>query len=384
MFDQAFSESVVDWYDFPSDANWYRVENGMTAVIEALCAHIETQPTLNTEVKSIAMDPNNKVDVKFRDASGRIQTRKYKAVFSSTSLGALQRIQLQGLGSRTQIDAIRNLAYDTSCKVGIKFKTAWWINKGKMTPKGGVSTSDLAIRSVAYPPWTDTDDPNLPTIIIASYTWHQDAMRLGSLINNSYSPPTEKPEKSRIIQLVLENLVQIFQHPEITYEFLMLQLIDYHPWAWHNDPYCAGAYALFGPAQFSTLYPSLFSPLEGSDNNVFLMGEHASAHHAWLSGAFASAEASFYTYFAPERVPPKTLQHTIAKKVRAELPKKALGQIPIGNGKAPSGLGGPVQGAGSVEEGIMSGLLGEVEDEVLYWMAQLAKQKPTDPLFDRL
>jgi monoamine oxidase len=373
MFDQAFSESVVDWYDFPSDANWYRVENGMTTLVDALCAVIATKPTLETEVKSIAMDANKKVDVTFKDKAGVIQTQKYKAVFSSTSLGALQRIKLKGLGSTKQLDAIRNLAYDTSCKVAIKFKSAWWITKGGMTPKGGVSTNDLAIRAVAYPPWTDTDDPNSPTVIIASYTWHQDAMRLGSLIQNSEKPPAIKVEDSRLIELVLEGLVELFRNQEITYSYLFSQLVDYHPWAWHNEPSCAGAYALFGPAQFTTLYPALFSPLEGSDNNVYLMGEHASAHHAWISGALASAEKAFYAYFAPRRVPPKTLQ--------AKLPavkSKLLGAVSAGIGIKP----GTVIGLGGVRA-LQAELLAEVEDDVLYWMAQLAKLNPTDPLLKR-
>jgi hypothetical protein len=142
-------------------------------------------------------------------------------VFNSTTLGALGRIELNGLGSDDQITAIRSLAYDSAAKIAIKFKTAWWIEKGGMNKFSGISGTDLPIRVVAYPAWTDNDDPGKPTVLIASYTWHQDATRMGSLINNS-----AKPCEREALRLVLQDLATMFKSrdPSVDFKFLMAKL----------------------------------------------------------------------------------------------------------------------------------------------------------------
>jgi hypothetical protein len=106
---------------------------------------------------------------------------------------------------------------------------------------------------------------------------------MGSFIDNSAKPPD-----SEVLRLMLQNIATMFcsRDPKIHFDFIMAQVGEYYGYSWANDPYSSGAFALFGPGQFTNLYPALFSPLKGSDNNVYIIGEHASAHHAWLSGAF--------------------------------------------------------------------------------------------------
>ena len=53
------------------------------------------------------------------------------------------------------------------------------------------------------------------------------------------------------------------------------------------DDYSSGAYAFFGPGQFTALYPSLIRPQ--SDSRFHIVGEAASANHAWIVGALESA-----------------------------------------------------------------------------------------------
>jgi monoamine oxidase len=67
-------------------------------------------------------------------------------------------------------------------------------------------------------------------ILLASYTWSEDAQRWGSLT------PQE-----RIVQ-ALENVSVI--HPRILEEF---ETGASH--MWHDDPFAGGAFALFDPAQ---------------------------------------------------------------------------------------------------------------------------------------
>ena len=52
--------------------------------------------------------------------------RKYDAVFNSTPLGSMQRMDLRGLNLNWGTkQAIRSLGYGASCKVGIRFKEMW-------------------------------------------------------------------------------------------------------------------------------------------------------------------------------------------------------------------------------------------------------------------
>lgn len=61
----------------------------------------------------------------------------------------------------------------------------------------------------------------------------------------------------------------------------------YHAWAWSHDRWTGGAFALFGAGQFQNVYPAFMS-LQ-AQGHLALCGEALSAHHAWISGAWASA-----------------------------------------------------------------------------------------------
>lgn len=299
LFDQAFSESVLDWYDFATAKSWMRIENGTSVLADAMLEQLASQPVLNTKVIAITMaDAGGSVKVTSANVISENQAQeKYAAVFSTTSLGCLQRIDLGGLpiedAPYTQWTAIRSLHYDNSAKVAIKFRSAWWVTLGGMTPLGGASAVDTPIRMVVYPPWMDKDDPTKPAVLVASYTWAQDATRISSLISRD-SPLGEDD----LMDIVLRNLVNLFSKHNITLEFLQSQVISHHAFSWSQNPNTAGAFALFGPGQFTSLYPSLVRPLSGSQGRVHVVGEHASAHHAWMSGPMYSAATSLYIWLS--------------------------------------------------------------------------------------
>jgi hypothetical protein len=64
----------------------------------------------------------------------------------------------------------------------------------------------------------------------------------------------------------------------------------------------AGAFAFFGPGQFSTFYPDITVP--AAHGNFHFAGEVASKHHAWVSGALESAERCVDVIVRREK-PPK-------------------------------------------------------------------------------
>jgi monoamine oxidase len=80
----------------------------------------------------------------------KAESAEYSAVINTTTLGALQKIDLTDLalpyGMKT---AIRVLRYDSSTKVGIRFKKMWW-RDAEFLPgraiKGGVAKTDMPLR----------------------------------------------------------------------------------------------------------------------------------------------------------------------------------------------------------------------------------------------
>ncbi|KAK4446245.1 hypothetical protein QBC34DRAFT_383396 [Podospora aff. communis PSN243] len=63
-------------------------------------------------------------------------------------------------------------------------------------------------------------------------------------------------------------------------------------WNWSSDPTSVGALAYFGPGQFQSMYPGLTK----TDGKHIIIGETASAHHAWVGGALESAVRGVYQF----------------------------------------------------------------------------------------
>ena len=57
-------------------------------------------------------------------------------------------------------------------------------------------------------------------------------------------------------------------------------------WFWDNHA-GGGAFALFGPGQFTNLYETLLTP--EFDGHLNIAGECCSVHHGWIVGALDSA-----------------------------------------------------------------------------------------------
>jgi len=291
LFDQSFSESVVDSLDFDEspDEAWKCVEGGASVVIEAMLEKIQTKPALNTRVTRIALDRRGakkkdpKMSVTFINSTGTEETREYNTVFNTTTLACAQRIDFTSAELHpAQKDALRSVHYDASAKVAIKFKTPWWITQCGIA-QGGVASTDLPLRTCVYPSYNIYDSPDSPSVLIASYTWAQDAQRISALITRD-SPQGEEALK----ELILRDLARLHAAHGITYAFLKEQYVTHHSYSWYSDSNTSGAFALFGPGQFSNYYTFLTRP--AADGQLHFVGEASSAHHAWIVGALDSAQ----------------------------------------------------------------------------------------------
>ena len=285
LFDQAFTESVIDSLDFDycvQPVDWYCIDGGASLLVDKMLELIKGKVQLNKRVTSIAIDrtitSESNMVVK---VSAEEVPRRYATVFNTTSLACMERMDLEGAELHpAQKDAIRTLHYDTSAKVAIKFSHPWWVTKCGIT-KAGVASTDLPLRNCVYPSYSLSDSTNEPAVLLCSYTWAQDAQRIGSLIMDN-SPEGEE----ELVDVILRNLARLHVN-SISYDEIKEAYMTHYSWDWSKDQHTSGAFALFGPGQFANLYPFLVRP--AADAKLHILGEAASAHHAWLVGSLDSA-----------------------------------------------------------------------------------------------
>ncbi|MGH8958232.1 MAG: flavin monoamine oxidase family protein [Acidimicrobiia bacterium] len=199
------------------------------------------------------------VSVRFRTRGGSFDAAGDFAVVT-VPFSVLRHVEVTPGFTHPKQKAIRQLTYDASAKVFLQFHRRFWEEDDGIA--GGTTVTDLAIRNVFYP---EHGQETGRGVVLASYTWSEDAHRWGSL----------SPE-DRIAQ-ALENLATI--HPQATAEFEVGASK-----MWHEDEFAGGAFALFDPGQQTLLHDAIVAP----EGRVYFAGEHTSLSHAWIQGAIES------------------------------------------------------------------------------------------------
>lgn len=189
--------------------------------------------TYNKRVTSIELVGAASDDPFMEVVTDGIDRHRFSHVVSSIPLPVMRTIDLtKSELTNMQSNALRQLNYGPSIKVGMQFRTAWWTTgmdkDGKpLNIVGGQSYTDSPLRTIVYPSFGDVK-AGKTTTLIASYCWTDDAERLGSLIGN---------QDQVLADLVLKDLATIHN---VTVEFLRDQLIGTFSWNWSQDPYTMG------------------------------------------------------------------------------------------------------------------------------------------------
>ena len=220
----------------------------------------ELGPRVRFGAKMVALDQSvDEVTITFRTGAGRFSMTGDYAIIT-VPFPVLRHVEVLTPFSRAKQRAIRQLHYDASAKVFLQFRRRFWEDDDEIF--GGGSVTDLAVRNVYYP---DHGRETGRGVMLASYTWGEDAQRWGSL----------SPE-DRVVQ-ALEDVTRI--HPQAPDEFEVGASK-----MWHDDEFAGGAFALFDPGQQTLLYDAICAP----EGRVHFAGEHASLAHAWIQGAIES------------------------------------------------------------------------------------------------
>jgi len=252
-FLELFREDSGNYY-----TNMLEIDGGTDRLPHAFLP--ELKENIRFGAKMIAMDQSpNEVKIHYQTSAGRFSEKGDYAIIA-VPFPVLRHVEVLKPFHRSKQRAIRQLHYDASAKILFQCKRRFWEEDDGIF--GGGTLTDLPIRNLYYP---DHGRETGRGVILASYTWSEDAQRWGSL----------KPD-DRIVQ-ALDDVAEI--HPQITKEFE-----GGASWMWHDDEFAGGAFALFDPGQQTLLHDEIVKP----EGRIHFAGEHASLYHAWIQGAFES------------------------------------------------------------------------------------------------
>lgn len=235
-----------------------QIDGGMDRLPHAFVASVGRRIRYGARVCAIEQSPTQ-VTVHYHTGGGRAKAVANYCIVT-LPFPVLRHVEVAPPFSPGKRRAIRQLRYDASAKIFLQFARRFWEDDDGI--RGGGTITDLPIRNVFYP---DHGRETGRGVVLASYTWSEDAQRWGSL-----------PESERVLQ-ALEDLAMI--HPQANAEFEVGASK-----MWHDDPYAGGAFALFEPGQQSLLHDHVIAP----EGRVHFAGEHASLAHAWIQGAIES------------------------------------------------------------------------------------------------
>jgi monoamine oxidase len=235
-----------------------QIEGGMDSLPRAFLPALQDRIRFGAKVVAIDQSPDS-VTVHYQTLAGRTSVSGDYAIVT-LPFAVLRHIEAIQPFSHHKRRAIRQLRYDASAKVFLQTRTRFWEDEDGI--HGGGSVTDLPIRNLFYP---EHGRETGRGVLLASYTWSEDAHRWGSL-----SPA------DRVSQAV-ENVAEI--HPRIREE-----VEAGASKMWHDDEFAGGAFALFEPSQQSLLHDHIIAP----EGRIYFAGEHASLAHAWIQGAIES------------------------------------------------------------------------------------------------
>lgn len=252
-FLELFREEAGNFY-----TEMVQLDGGMDRLPQAFLPALEGRIRFNTRVIAFDQRPDA-VTVHVQTPAGGASMNAEYAILT-IPFSVMRHVEVLKPFSRPKQRAIRQLHYDASAKIFFQCRRRFWEEDDGIF--GGGTVTDLPVRNIYYP---EHGRETGRGVLLASYTWSEDAQRWGSLC----------PE-DRIVQ-ALENVAEI--HPQVreSFEAGASKM-------WHDDEFAGGAFALFDPGQQTQLHEHIIVP----EGRIHFAGEHASLTHAWIQGAIES------------------------------------------------------------------------------------------------
>ncbi|MFI9503550.1 flavin monoamine oxidase family protein [Nocardia sp. NPDC052566] len=160
--------------------------------------------------------------------------------------------------------AITELHHDAATKVLLEFKTRFW-EQGPAGFRGGGCVSDCPNRFIYFPSHVTDSDGG---VVLASYTWSDDAMRWDSLTEGER------------LHFALGGMRDMFG-PRVDAEFTGVGISQ----SWQRARYALGEAVIPTPGQLHEHHAATRT-VEG---RLHFAGDHTSLKPAWIEGALESA-----------------------------------------------------------------------------------------------
>ena len=255
LFDQSLAETVLDslTFDYQDNVSWYCVQlveksslqlqqltvlirGGTGKIADAMAERLGQTIEYGKRVTAIGIIPGEissatSVSVTIAGATSQ---RNYSHVISTMPLSCLRMVDTTECNFSWDFQtAIRTLHYDSSVKIGIRFSARWWESSDlpKGPHHGGASYADRPTRTVVYPSY-GINDPESGASILVSYTWAQDAQRLGA-----WAQGKESDAEEIMLKAIVKDLADMHQ---LDYTTLWNMKLDHKVYDWYASDYSAG------------------------------------------------------------------------------------------------------------------------------------------------
>ncbi|CAH2212475.1 flavin monoamine oxidase family protein [Tepidibacter aestuarii] len=238
-------------------------------------------------------EKGNQVVLKYKNKNSTETLQEtFDYVICTIPFSSLRNVNINPLFSTRKMQSIKEVNYSNSQKTLFLCDKRFWEEQGII---GGGSYTDLPITSIWYPSdhakcvaddnriacfgesvfdnWEPRKNcsPDDPGVLLASYNFSLDSVRLGNLNKNLKF--TEIKEQVEAVHGLKK-------------EYLDSVIKDYKTVQWDEEEGFYGAFAYFFPEQKRVFSYAMIKP-EYNDR-VFFAGEHTSTTHAWQQGALNS------------------------------------------------------------------------------------------------
>jgi len=262
----------------PTNRYW-ELEGGTDVLTEALAGPLKNELRLGRRMTRLVQTDSG-VEIETMAESGDeespdgapiepVETFKGDYAIVTIPFSALRFCSIEPLMSYQKRRAVNELHYDSATKVLLEFKTRFW-EEGPNGFTGGGCVSDSPSRFTYFPSHAPDGSPG--GVVLAAYTWSDDAMRWDSLT------PGER------YAFALNDMERLFGS-KVRSEFTGVGATQ----SWARARYALGEAVMFTPGQLHELHPAART-VEG---RVHFAGEHTSLKPAWIEGALESAVRTF-------------------------------------------------------------------------------------------
>ncbi|MTI68857.1 MAG: FAD-dependent oxidoreductase [Firmicutes bacterium] len=241
---------------------------------------------LGCEVTAISKT-SNKITLEYNNKFRKYKdTKDFDFLICAIPFSKLRNVKLYPGFSNRKMQAIREVNYPPAQKTLLLFKERFWETYLKKPIIGGGSFTDLPITSVWYPSPSIENNKNKPGVLLASYNFSLDAVRLGNIDDNDR------------IALIIKQLEFIHNLPK---GYLNSILLDFKTIQWNTEENFLGGFCYMYPEQSRIFTYSMGKP--EYNKRIYFAGEHISTTHAWQQGALktgleaANQLAKYCKYF---------------------------------------------------------------------------------------